>query len=1088
MSFNKKESPEQSDGPGKFNIVQMSIDHPYPVVAFYLGVIILAILVIGFTMPRRMMPYVQSPTIGIVSMMPGLSSQEMETYFSKPIEERMVNVQNVRYVRSTSQDGFSIVSLEFPYGTNMDQTLVQVQSLMNVVQADLPITGANVKPSWVLLIDPLNLPVLSLSLTGDERWDLARLRELADNEITNRLKMTSGQIYTVSPFGGYRRQLQVIVDRQKLAAYNLSILQVRDALDKQNVAKPAGVLTNGDNEITLRVDDLAKNASMVAEYPIASINSKTVYVKDVARVEDSVYEPRSGYHHFDRGKTETGIELNILQNPGASSPEVITNVKDELNRLERDYPGIKFKTAYDNSTFVHILMKNMFEELGLAILLTTLVVLLFLGSYRATLIAMVDIPVSLAMAILVMVPFGYSLNSSTLIGLLLAIGRLVDDAIIDVHSVQRHLAMGKSPREATITGITEVRRSVAASTAMLILALLPLVFCGGIVQLMFEGLVWPIIFALIASYIESLTLTSVMCANFLKQEAREERRDWVSQHILFPIQDWLKKLEHGYSRLIGWMLKNRFSNLSRIAITIIIGFGFYYFIGSEMMPLADVGQAYMQLEMQPGTSYAATERAVTKVEGIMAKYPEIENASIEIGFEGGPGMTGGAYFTGYAMGQVNGAMAMITLSDKDERKRDIWQVIDGVQKEAMATIPGIRRLQIKEMGADVMATSQAPITLLVRGPDLNIVSQLAEQVADIGRKQVPDLYQIGTSWSMNKPTDLVRIDPRRALEIGLTPSEVADQLYYATRGGYTNEFYRLENKRQTTMLVRYDKSQRATQSDLETAMISGMNGKLVPLKSIATIENTSSPSLIEHDSMQRVSSVTGFYRKDGRPSMDVAMDLMMRAQSQLNWPQGYKLEVRGDMTQMMDSFRRLLIGLEIALIFILLILVAQFRGFLQPLQMFFSIPLELSGVFFLLWLHHQAFSSVSIMAIIVLSGMDITTAILLIDRIAHYRSKGIPRNQAIRQACPERLRPILMTSLITIVTMVPVAFFPRTGIDAYSPLGTVVIGGLFIGTALSLLDIPIMHSIVDDAARLWEVKVRGRSVSSLPPIDSEEEE
>ena len=247
-----------------FNISRWSIDHPYTVVAFYAGMLALAAIALVQYMPRRLMPYVQSPMIGVVSMMPGLSAEEMETYFSKPIEERMVNIPNLRYVRSTSQDGFSIVTLEFPYGTDVDKALVGVQALLNVIQADLPSTGANVKPSWALKIDPLNLPVLSLSLTGDGRWDMKRLRELADNEISNRIKSASPLIYTVQPYGGYRRQMQVIVDRKRLAAYGLSILQIRDAVDRNNAARPAGTLTAGADETILRTDTLGRTPETIA--------------------------------------------------------------------------------------------------------------------------------------------------------------------------------------------------------------------------------------------------------------------------------------------------------------------------------------------------------------------------------------------------------------------------------------------------------------------------------------------------------------------------------------------------------------------------------------------------------------------------------------------------------------------------------------------------------------------------------------------------------------------------------------------------------------------------------------------------------
>jgi len=819
---------------------------------------------------------------------------------------------------------------------------------------------------------------------------------------------------------------------------------------------------------------------------------------------DTFYEPRSGYHHYYRvgnqAKVDEAIEISVLQSPEASSPRVIRAVMQEVKRLERDYPGIKFRVAYDNSAFVGILMRNMFEELGIAILLTGIAVLFFLGNWRGTVIAMTAIPVSLAMALLALIPMGMTLNSSTLVGLLLSIGRLVDDAIIDIHAVERHLRMGKDPKTATIDGITEVRLAVAASTLMLILALTPLLFCGGIVELMFVGLVWPIIFGLLASFLVSLTLTALMAAHLLKPYndpvVLKERQSWFYRHTLEPFQKLLDRTERGYARLIEWMLKNRFANLARIFSTIIIGFGFYYFIGSEMMPLADVGQAYMTLEMEPGMSYAATENAVRHIERIMQKYPEIQYASIEIGFEGGPGYSSGAYYNGYSMGMTNGAVAMLTFTDKDTRKRDIWTVMDSIVAEATATIPGIRRLQIKEMGSDVMASSAAPIQLLVYGPDLKIVSMLAEQVAHIARTQVPDIYQVATSWAMTKPAYEIKVDVRRAAELGLTPAEIADQAYYALRGGFTNEFFRMENKRQTTILIRYDEKDRLSPEDIELLAITTPDGKQVPLKAVARVEYHETPTLIEHDNFRRVVSVMGYYRKAhyvppwregeqvrNRPSMDVAMDVMMRAQMQLNWPPGYGIEVRGDMTQMMDSFRRLLQGLQLAVVFIFLVLVAQFRGFIQPAQMVFSLPLELSGVFFALWLTGQAFSTVSIMAVIVLTGMDITTAILLIDLIMRYRHQGLPRNQAVIQACPQRLRPILMTSLITIIALSPVAFAPRTGLDAYQPLGTVVIGGLIVGTVLSLLDIPIMHTLVDDAVRWWLIKVRRRDPASLPPVE-----
>ena len=1055
-----------------FNISSWSIEHPWVIISFYTAIVILALWAIfGGVMPRRMMPYVESPMVGIVTMQPGLSAQEMETYISKPIEERMTDIRGARYIRSTSQDGLSIVSLEFPYGTDMKKATTDVQSVMNAAQADLPQTGANLKPSWVLPIDPLNIPILSISVTGDpdKGWTPLSLRQFAENQAVVAFKQVP-DIQSVEVYGGLKRQLRVTVDRDKLAAYGYSILDVRDAIDKNSVAAPAGVITAGPDESIIRVSDLAQNAATIANYPLGNTDGQVVYLKDVATVTDGAREQRSGYQYVDGERKEiegvgnSAVEMAVIQNPAVGSPPVIAAVQKQIALLEQDNPGLHFHVAYDNAHFVNILFQNTGEELALAIILCGLAVLLFLGNGRATLISMTTIPVSMAMAILLMVPFGFSLNSSTLIGLLISIGRLVDDSVIDLHAVERHLKMGKDPKTATVDGITEVRVAVAASTIMLVLALLPLVFCGGITQLMFVGLVYPIIFGLIASFFVSLTLTALMASHLMEPHRENARRGWLTK-LVSPVSRQLDCLDDRYHSLVGILLRNKFSVVAAAICTIVVGFGFYNFIGSEMMPLADVGQAYGVLEMEPGASYSQTEAAATALDKIMLKHPEIQKVSTEIGEE-----PGGTYFTGYAMNQVNTATMMITLSDKDDRSRTVWQVIDDIQKEALNTIPNIRRLQIKEMGSDVMASSEAPVTILVSGQDLNVLSKLAEQVADIARK-TPGAYQVSTSWAVEKPSYVLNVDPRLAAQIGLTPSDVADQAYYAMGGALTDEFYRLPNIRQDTINVRYKQDQRTSVYDLLQMPITGKNGVQVPLKTLATATPELAPTLIEHDGLRRTISVLAYYRKGGPPSMDLAMSIITKASSTLNFPPGYSLEMRGDMTQMMDSFARLLRGLEIAILLIFLVLVAQFGGLLAPLQMLLSIPLELSGVFLGLWLAHQAFSSVSIMAVIILTGMDITTAILLIDQIMRRRRENpeMSRDEAIALACRDRLRPILMTSLITIITMLPVALAPKTGMDAYQPLGTVIVSGLLAGTLLSLLVIPVMHALVDD---LEQLKVR----------------
>lgn len=1096
-----KSPDERVRRPNALHLIhKWSIEHPYSVIAFYVAMIALACLTIT-RMPRRFAPYVESPMIGVVTMMPGLSAQEMEMYISKPIEEQLINVKGVRYVRSTSQDGFSIVTLEFPYGSNMQRAQTDIQSLLNVVQANLPSTGANLKPSWVVPIDPLNLPVLTLSVTGNPAngWTMEKVREFADNTAISRLK-TVPDVYSVVPFGGYRRQLQVIVDRAKLAGYGFSILDVKNAIDMANVGASGGTLTNGTSEGIVRVETRAASAQDVLNYPVATARQTTsapqprvIYVRDVARVEDTHWEQRSGYEYLDNHggpNPEESISVSVIQNPGASSAQVVPAVMQAVRQLESDNPGLKFSVAYDNAHFVDILFQNVWHELAIAVVLTALALLIFLGEWRGTVIAMITLPTSLAMAVLLMTPFGMTFNSGTLIGLLLSIGRLVDDSIIDVHAVERHLRMGKKPKQATIDGIAEVRVAVIASTLMIVLALLPLIFSGGIVGQMFVELVWPLIFGLLASMLVSFTLTALLCANLLRpEEARAKER---LTRILAPFQRGLDRMEAGYGRLIDWLLKHRFANFTRVLATLILGFSFYYFIGSEMMPLADTGQASGFLEMQPGTSFKGTQDAVHQLEGIIRKHPEIQKASIEMGAES-MFETWTPFFTGYQMPAVTGAAMMLTFSDKDERKASIFTVMDAVRAEALRTIPGVRRLQIKEMGSDVMATAAAPVHVNIYGPDLKELDLIGADVLGVAQK-MPEMFQPSRTWAMGVPDYRIQVDLQRAQEVGLSPSAIAEQAYYETRGGLTNEFFRLPNQRQDTILVRYEGDQRRTPQDLEQLYLTTPDGKQIPLKSVATIVPTVAPTAIEHDGLRRVIGVTGYYRTGNLPSMDVVMNLVSNAYGgnaklgvkPVNFPRGYGMEMRGDMTQMMDSFKRLLGGLGLSLVLMYLVLVVQFRGFLQPLQMIASLPLELAGVFVALWLAHSAFSTVSILGIIVLTGMDITTAVLMIDLVMKYRDQGVPRDEAIRRACPDRLRPILMTAGITLVVMIPVAFAPKTGLDAYQPLAVAVVGGLISGTILSLFDIPIMHTYMDDFVRWLNRTFLGKEWKWTKPVEDSE--
>ena len=1054
------------------SVAAWALRNPYAIFAAFFAIVVGAIAAALLLLPTRMMPYVQSPLISVITMTPGYSPQEVETYFTKPIEERMTDLQGVRYIRSYSQQDISIITLQFQYGANMQRALVDVQQLAKQAEGDLPYDRANLKPSYVVPVDPLNAPVLQLAVTGDG-WDPVQLRQFVANTVIDDLKGVPG-VQVAFPFGGLQRQIQVNVDRDALAANHLSILDVRDALDAQNISRSGGVVTGGPYETLVRGDQRATSAQSMLDYPVTTTDARTVYLGDLASVKDGPAEVRNTY----RFNGNSAVELSIVENPDASSPRVIDTVMQRIAQIEADHPGLHFARAYDNSRFVHDLTRNMLEELIVSVFLAGIVLLIFLEDVSATLIVMTSIPTCLSLAMLLFVPMDFSINSSTLIGLLLAIGRLVDDSIVVIHSVHRKVNEGVSPVRAAIDGTMEVIVPIAAATGVMALAVVPLLMSGGITQIMFVGLVWPIVFALVASLLVSVTLTPLLAALlFQTKELRSPLRtrlDRAVARMLRPARAALSKLDGAYRRGLAWSLDHRGMVLAGAALFTYVGISLLPFIGQEMMPLADTGQAYGFLEMDPGTSFAATNAASRRFEMLLLKDRDVEKVSASIGEE-----NGSDYFTGEPMNGVNDASYLITFKPKEDRKRSIWQIMDAAYAQAQRTIPGIRRLALKEMGADVMTSNEAPVEILLYGPDRNVLYHLAKVVADQA-KQIPGLYEVSTSSAYTQPEQDLIVDRTRASEIGLTPQQVQQQAYYALHGGLTTEYFNPANLRHDTILVRYAQDQRNRTGDIADVQIVGANGQVVPLSAVAHIERSVGPSLIEHDGLRNSVSVLGFYRRGGPGEMDLDMNILMRGMAAVPFPQGYGMEMRGDMTEMMQSFSRLLGAMEVAILFVFLLLVAQFRSLVQPLVMLFAIPLQLLGMFTALLLAHENFSTVSILGIVVANGMAVSNAILLLDLIIRKRKEGMTRRKAILYAGPVRLEPILMTTIVSLIVLFPVAFFPKTGIDAYSPLATVIIGGLSISTVLTLFVVPVLHDIFDEVPQWWGHYVLRRTLSPAP--------
>lgn len=924
-------------------LISWSLDHGRLVLTFYGLVLSLALLSLAWWIPTRLNPALRSPLLAVISRCPNQTASQVESSTTNPLERSLAQVPTLLHLRSMSMHEVSLVILEFPYASD-------TRRLQAEVAAQLP------AGSRVVEYNPLDLPVLSLAV-HDPNQDSAWLREMLEREASNALREVEG-VKRVSLFGA-RRQLEVYLKPEVGGVPLGQPEQVR-----QNAAR------------LREAEQLLSSLDSLDQLPDLQLEGRPLSEVALLRLGPGHDSPQYRYNGQD------AFELSIFQTERASSPQLVQRLRAVVSRLQSKYPGLVCQEAYNNAHFVEVMQANVWLELLLAVALTGAVVWIFLGEVRGTLIALATVPTTLALTLLCFGPLGLSLNSSSLIGLLLALGRLVDDTVIDLHAVAAHRARGKSVRQAALDGCSEVRPAVVSATLVLALAMLPLTWCGGLTQDMFEGIVWPFLVSLGSSLLVSLTLTPVLVRLIYRGSSLHDR--------------W----ESAYRRILRSVLDRPGLTLGLALATCYLAWLLVPLIGSEMMPLADTGQMYVEMESLPNSSTRDTARLAASVEEILRRCPEVQGVSCEIGME-----TGQTALTGYDLGGSHTARLLVTLVDQNRRRRNLWQVADAVYSQALRDVPGIRRFVLKEMGSDVMASAMTPVELVVRGPQLRRLSWLAEQTRTLGG-QVRGLHMLSTSWSLGKaPRVLFRPPPGPGKTIAQTSEGVAVVLQ-------DGQPYR---------------------EDL---------------------------AVIEHQDSQRCISVTATTRRGGPGSMRLAMALQMLSQSQLPYPAGYQLLQRGDMLAMMDSFQRLLSGLAFGGLLVYAALFAWFRDARLPLIMLMAIPLELAGVVVALLLAGQVFSSVSLLGLVVLHGMDMTASILLLDRVETLRRSGLSAREAVLQGAPQRLRPVLMTVLVTLAVMAPLALFPRTGMDAYSPLATVVLGGLTVSSALTLLVIPVIYSVV----------------------------
>jgi HAE1 family hydrophobic/amphiphilic exporter-1 len=1035
------------------DIIRGSLKNPVARFMFAAGIILLGLIAFS-DLAIDLFPDVSYPIISVQTDYTGASPQDIEMSITRPIEKRVSRIQNVRYVSSRSREGASNVTIEFYWGTNLDTASTDIQRSLNQILDHLPEGSSQ---PVIHKFDPSEMAVIALSVTGP--MDEYRLRELAEDFISPRLESLKG-VASASVFGGRVREIQVAVDRDKLEGNNLSLDEISEAVHSAHMDLPGGSLKTVQKEYGVRTLGRTPNIKDMEEIVVSNHNGVRVRLRDVAKVKEG-FEDRDTIASINGVK---GVAIGVQKQIGGNTVSVVDTVLKALPQVQKDLPkGVKLQVVFDQSTFIRRSIKNLQHEAIIGALLAVSIILIFLGSGTSTLIIAHSIPISI-IATFVLLHFGkFTLNIMTLGGLALGVGRLVDDAIVVLENINRHIERGESPEEASYKGAREVSKPVIAATITSIVVFIPLVFVKGVTALLFVQMAYTVAFSLMASLFDSLTLVPVLTAKFLKPK-EEPRKLSFAQNIYKKTQPFFLKVDEHYQNILHLTLAHRKTVVSGVVVVFLVTMSFFVlgltnvipFIGTEFFPATDEGQFRVLVRLPVASAVEKTQAAVSQVENIVfEEVPELKALSTRAGSGGGMGGgMGGGRFSGPHVGNVQ---AMLV--DQSERNRSSEEIVRTLRDKFKSIAGAFISVYAGGLVSRIMTFgSDDPIDVEILGFDLTTGTLLAKKVEQIlrGVQGVTDI-QVGREEGL--PEYQVRIRQDRAAAMGVTTSRMADVVKTAIGGNESSVYVDPITGREHKVRVRLSEEDRSKLEDLRRLPIPVQGGKVVPLENVAELVQAFSPTQIERKYQQRIVHVTA--NTSGRDLGSVAQEIEKKI-SEMKIPEGFTVSLKGARLEQQEAFRMLLFALILAIVLIYMVLASQFGSLVHPFLIMFSVPLGFIGVVWALFVTGNTLSVISFIGIIMMVGVVVSNAILLVDYINRLREEGVELKEAIVRAGRIRLRPILMTTLTTICGLIPMALGMGEGAEANASLAISVIGGLAVSTFLTLVFVPTLYMIVEN--------------------------
>lgn len=1031
-------------------LAEFAVKRYYTTLSFTILIIIFGISSY-FTLPIQLNPDIEPVIISVITNYSGVSAEDISNSISEIIEEEVGVIEGVTKISSISMTGTSIITIEFGYDKNIDIAGVEVQNIISRIRNKLP---NDIEEPEIRKFNSSDKPIVTLSINSDY-YDLIFLRSLADNELKNKLQLIDG-VASVNTIGGRKREIHINISPSKLDTHNIPLSLVLDRINSRNINIPGGQISIKNEDISIRTTGKFNKISEIEDLIIYTENNEHIYLKDIAKINDSYEEIKSKFK-------EIGVEavgINILKQQDANTLDTVKLIKKEVEKLNERYSEINFNIVDDQSKLIKIVVGNLGSSLIQGVFLTIILIFLFLNNFRNTLAIIISIPTTFVMTIMFMKIFNLSLNSTTMSALILSIGMLVDNSIVVIENITRHFKdLKKNPIEASIEGTNEISLSVLAGTTTSMVVLFPVMFIGGFIEQAFKPLAITLLFSWIGSIISSLTIIPMVMAYILKDDKEIKRSKFISffhNKILF-FEKTLKLSNKIYISLLKKALNYRKHLLFSATMLFILSIFSIRFIGSEMIPIMDSGESYISIEAEPGSNLKKTETIVERVEEILKKIPEISTFSSQIGAEPGAGaisITGAS-----GVGQAN---LSIIFTPRNKRKKDIWTLQEEIRKE-LGKIPGIRSFVIEETGSTAIASTKAPIVIRITGENPLILEKISNNLINKINK-IKGITNLTSSWTSSSPEYVLEFYEDKLIQLDLSVEEIGQQINMAINGIETKEKFNLKNQKNINIRVKYEEN---NIKNIENIIIYNRYNQKIPLNHIAKLNIVNNQNIISRENLEYNLDILGYVK--GKPLSSISKEIESILTKEI-LPENYKVILTGEKDDMKESIKKLGISLILAIIFVYFLLVSQFKSFLNPIIIMVSIPLEVIGVVFALLITGKYLSMPAIMGIILLTGIAVNDAIHLIDFAIEARNKGMEPKEAMLEAGRLRYIPILMTTFSTTIGMLPLALELAIGAEKYSPLATVVIGGLISSTLLLLFIVPIIYTIFEEIKENRRIK------------------